>query len=329
MINMSGELHLVVGYSCNNRCIHCFMEDTRIELGAAGKPLDKPTDEVKKEMQNPEIGTVLFTGGEPTIRGDFLELLRVAKNLGLSVSLQTNGRTFCVEGFAKKVMDIAPEMSFTIPLHSDKPKTHDEITRVGGSWKETTDGIKNLKKYGARNICAKTVIQRSNYKDLDKIVELASGLGAKKISLTFPQIGGNRFAKWHEIVPRLREIEDYVKGAIKKANELGTEITADAIPFCVLEGYEEYCGDLNTVLLPSIEGRFYKRKTNQEEDIIKDLEIGRRTKADKCIGCKYFYVCIGVWRGYIGLYGTGEFKHVAGNMINDVGDFLKELGRIK
>lgn len=82
------KLHLHLTNRCNLRCPHCYM---------------KSGDEYKKELSSDEIknlcknfkaigGTHLsLTGGEPTIRNDFEDILDYACNLGLKVSIFSNG----------------------------------------------------------------------------------------------------------------------------------------------------------------------------------------------------------------------------------------------
>ena len=80
------------GYSCNNNCIHCVIADNKESLMVRGLPINRSTIEYKKELYASKLSgfdNVSFTGGEPTIRKDIIELLSYAKKLGYTTSLQT------------------------------------------------------------------------------------------------------------------------------------------------------------------------------------------------------------------------------------------------
>ncbi len=74
--------------ACNLRCKHCH--------NASGKPLEEElsTEEAIKVLQGMKrdnIFDVRFSGGEPTQRSDWFEILSESKRLGLATSLNTNG----------------------------------------------------------------------------------------------------------------------------------------------------------------------------------------------------------------------------------------------
>jgi molybdenum cofactor biosynthesis enzyme MoaA len=58
------------GFLCNNRCFFCVQGNKREIYG------NKTTDEVKKLLDEAikDSDSIVFTGGEPTIRKDIVEL---------------------------------------------------------------------------------------------------------------------------------------------------------------------------------------------------------------------------------------------------------------
>jgi len=95
-----------LGYTCNNNCRHCVIADQREHaLDMIGKE-DLSTEEFKREILKSRkrgFTSIIFTGGEPTIRKDFLELLDYASFIGFRVNIQTNGRMLYYPEFAEKV----------------------------------------------------------------------------------------------------------------------------------------------------------------------------------------------------------------------------------
>jgi len=319
------RLDLIVGYACNNNCIHCFNLDAIKALKARGRPLDKSTEEIKSIITTMKrkygIKEVVFTGGEPTIRRDFFELLEFAKSLGLKIGLQTNGRMFASEEFAKKVLEIDENIGFVIPVHHTSPRVHDAITQMKDSWKQTIKGIKNLVRFGAKNICQKTVILKQNFENLGELVNLAFRLEIKNIDFTFIQAGGNATINWFKIAPRYSEIEGNLRNTIKLAEKLGISVTTFGIPFCFLHGFEKYAFEIKECIEPYLTRGNLIRYSTKEENVINGLNIQRRVKVPRCKSCKFFYVCMGIWEDYVKFYGCEEFKPIIGEKITSVKKF--------
>ena len=73
---------LKVGYSCNNRCKHCVIEDSKDKLVSQNTTVDLSTDECLKQIEFAfEKGAqyIVLTGGEVTIRKDFKMLIILYK----------------------------------------------------------------------------------------------------------------------------------------------------------------------------------------------------------------------------------------------------------
>lgn len=315
---------ILFGYSCNNNCMHCFNPTDTSKLK------DRKAKEIKKVLADAKskgAESCIFTGGEVPLRKDFFELLKFARNLGLGISLLTNGRVFCGRKFAEKAISIAPDMGFVVALHHSNPRVHDRITRVRGSWGQTVKGIKNLLELGSGKVSLKVVVSKLNYRNLPALVGLAGKLGVKTIYFTFIQDGGNASKYWPLLVPRYSKISQYMIKALEKANKIGIETTAYAVPFCFLKGYEKHVSEVNSYVLPWMKGQVIERDTpSSRENIIEDMVLRNRQKAAKCRPCRYFNICLGVWKSYIMTYGSGEFSPARGKKIGTPQELDKLLG---
>lgn len=325
------EVRLVdikVGYSCNNNCIHCVIAGHRERLLSEKHPLDRTTGEIKKLILDAEkkgAESVTLTGGEPTIRKDFFELLEFASGRGIDVNLQTNGRVFCLPSFAERTMTIAPGLKFVVALHHTKPGVHDRITRAKGSWKQTFEGMRNIKNLGG-NVSLKVVLSRFNYKNLPELVLLAEKIGVRDMPVAFPHGMGNALKYWDEVVPSYTEIKPWTVKATKLAEKKGIRMSYEAVPFCFLRGYEKLASEIR-YLQDWLENKTTELRQVGDPDI--DWQEERRSikrKPEKCKKCRYFKVCEGMWEEYLGFYGTGEFKPVAGKRIETIGELRNFLG---
>ena len=123
-------MDLAITYRCNNNCYFCYTggPQKRPELTTADwkKALDKIWDS--------GIPQVVFTGGEPTLREDLVELVDHAQEF--VTGLITNGR---------KLAQLAPDLKrvsldyVQVSLESHRPEIHDKMVGVAGAWNETTE----------------------------------------------------------------------------------------------------------------------------------------------------------------------------------------------
>ena len=134
---LNGQIELT--YRCNLNCIHCYCkgsEDKNTELNTFN--WKKILDEIQKQ------GCVYltFTGGEPLIRDDFLELYSYAKRKGFIITLFTNGWAFTAEIIDYLIK--SPPHSIEITLNGITEDTYRAITRVEGSYLKIIRTIKTL-----------------------------------------------------------------------------------------------------------------------------------------------------------------------------------------
>ena len=86
-----------LGYACNNHCIHCVIQNQKQRAEEVRGTSTRPTEESKQEiLKSYHTGckAIVVTGGEPTIRSDFGEIIKYIKSLGILVSVQSNDINF-------------------------------------------------------------------------------------------------------------------------------------------------------------------------------------------------------------------------------------------
>jgi len=293
-----------VGYSCNNHCKFC-VQGRKRELFP-----DKTTEEIKKILieARKNCQEVVFTGGEPTIRPDFIELARFAKSLGFKrIQVQTNGRMFAYKKFCQEAID-AGINEFGLALHGHIPELHNYLTS-SESFYETVQAIKNLKELG-QPIPSNTVITKSNYRHLPEIAQLLVSLNVDQFQFAFVHAMGSAQENFFSIVPRMSMIISYVKRGLDVGIAADKKVMTEAIPYCLMSGYEEYIAER---LIPSTE--IYELDTKVEFDKVRPTLA--KIKGDNCRKCKYNDVCEGTWREYPEKFGFSEFKPVKRNIINN------------
>jgi MoaA/NifB/PqqE/SkfB family radical SAM enzyme len=319
------QMDIKFGYSCNNNCIHCVIAGHRERLIKSGKPIDRSTSELHdmlSDAKERKIRGVVFTGGEVTIRKDFFDLLRFARDLGLRVGLQTNGRSFCSSDFARRTLEIAPDLDFEIAVHSDLAEIHDEITRTFGSYAQTLRGIQNLICRGSNKVNLKLVISRLNFQRLPQMVALAKHLGARQLDISFPHGLGNAQLYWNTIVPRYSEIKPYLNKSAEEAVRQEFKVSYEAIPFCILPDHLQFISEISYLRQNVLGETSLLEQVDDPELDWNKSRLAIKAKTENCFKCRFFRVCEGVWAEYVECYGSKELEPVKGKLVQS----LSELG---
>ncbi len=294
------RVDIKIGFRCNNQCFFCVQGRKRQKEPAKDFELLK---KYLKDSFDDDCREVVFTGGEPTLHPNFLDLVRVARKTGYDeIQIQTNGRTFFYYDFCKKTIE-AGATHFSPSLHGHSPQIHDYLTRAEGSFMQTVGGIRNLKELGQR-IVVNSVITSKNYKHIPKLAKLLVDLGVDQFQFAFIHLGGEAYSNRDWIVPRKKDVIPYLKKGLDIGLKAGRVVMVEAIPPCLLEGYEQYISEL---FIP--EGKVFDIDF-KVEDYGEHRRTHGKAKCLECSKCKFFEVCEGPWREYPQLFGWSEFKPV-------------------
>jgi len=295
-----GYFDLKVGFTCNNFCLHCVITDKK-------HAKDLTTQEIKDIIDNVDIDNIIgFTGGEASIRKDWIEIVKYAKDTGHETYLQTNGTAFDDEELARetaKYLDGA-----LVAIHSYKEDIHNKIVDCHPSanmFNKTKNGLLNLTKYGVQTQ-TQTVISKLNIESLPKtydwIQELIPGI---QMNFTFPHPNGNALTNSDLVVPKYSEIEKEIKEIVSKWKE---NLLVEAIPMCYLYPYQDEIENIDEDLMsnnrlkkggidPGNKDNEYFDKDGLTEDY-SISQLSEKRKVKDCEKCIFNDRCPGVWKEY-------------------------------
>ncbi|MEM4267392.1 MAG: radical SAM protein [Candidatus Woesearchaeota archaeon] len=302
------RVDIKTGFVCNNNCIFCAQAHKK-NLG------NRTTREIKADLKDARkrCNSVVFTGGEVTIRTDVLELIRYAKSLGFQrIQIQTNGRMLSYKNFCKKIID-AGANEFGPAIHGHCAEIHDSLTRAKGSFFQTISAIKNLKEEG-HCVITNTVVVKQNYRHLPKLAELLVRLKVDQFQFAFVHPIGNAFVNFDKVVPRVSIVAPFIKKGLQIGLDSGICVMAEAIPYCHMRGYERYVSE-NYIPLTEVKDYNYS-------DL--DYRLTRVTegkaKFRQCRQCKFERICEGAWKEYPERLGSSEFRPVRGKKISSLNE---------
>ena len=169
-------------WHCNQKCLHCY---------AAGQPLSEVPELTTEQWKTiidkcKKIGIpqITFTGGEPTLRKDLIELIKYSQWFVTRVN--TNG--ICLtKDYAKQLFDANLD-SIQITYYSNIANQHNLL--VGSNnFEKTTEGIKNALEAGL-NVSINTPLCtiNSNYVETLKFLH---NLGITYVSCSGLIVTGN------------------------------------------------------------------------------------------------------------------------------------------
>jgi len=166
------RMDLALTYRCNNNCYYCY-------TGGPQKVAELDTADWKRAIDilwDNGIPQVVFTGGEPTLREDLVELIDHAKEF--VTGLITNGRKLTVLAQDLKRVDLD---YIQVSLESSDAHVHDHMVGVDGAWQETTVGIKAAMTAGLE-VITNTTLTKDNIEAFTDTINFGGRLGLKTMA---------------------------------------------------------------------------------------------------------------------------------------------------
>ncbi|MBN2112455.1 radical SAM protein [Candidatus Woesearchaeota archaeon] len=301
---MGKRVDIKTGFICNNNCRFCVQADNKCKGNRSLEGIKKDLEDSRKRCEG-----VVLTGGEVTIRKDFLDIVEYAKSLGYkTIQIQTNGRMFSSLNFCKKAIK-AGATEFSPAIHGYCAEQHDFLTRAPGSFRQTVQGIKNLKSLG-QYVLTNTVVVKPNYRNLPDIAKLLVNLNVDQFQFAFVHPMGNAWNNFDSIVPSISLAAPYIHNGLQIGIDAGKKVMAEAMPYCQMAGYEAY---ISEKVIPETEIRGQKHQNT--DSFTKQRKEKGKAKFPQCDGCGYNPICEGPWKEYPEKLGNKEFntikKHIA------------------
>jgi len=216
---------------CNLRCKHCYAN--------AGKraPNELTTEQAKAvvdQLDEAGVVAVALSGGEPTTREDFFEIVRYIHKKGMHVSVASNG-TLITKEFAKKLKDAGVDY-IEISLDHTEPSIHDEFRGVKGAWEKTVEGIKHCVEAGIVT-CIATTVTKYNYDNIPDMIKFAQKLKVHRfIAFNFVPTRRGKEIIDTDITPEQREkLLNFLYDKLEEKNNLEVFSTCPAYARISLE----------------------------------------------------------------------------------------------
>ncbi|NPV92239.1 MAG: radical SAM protein [Firmicutes bacterium] len=162
---------------CNLRCQHCYLNaedrEYRNELS------NEEAKSFIRDLGEMKAPVLLFSGGEPLLRKDLIELASLAAELGLRPVLSTNGTLITKEKARELLKSGLQYVGVSI---DGGPATHDRFRSQEGAFEMALRGIRNSLEAGMKTGVRFTV-NRTNREDLEEVLDIVEREGIPRFCM--------------------------------------------------------------------------------------------------------------------------------------------------
>lgn len=182
---------------CNLKCIHCSI-NSNAEISYP-EFSEAELSHKTKEFKEKGITDIIFSGGEPTLRNDLVDLVRYFSEREFITSIVTNG-TMLDNRYCRELKKAGIKKA-TVSIDGARPQTHDKFRGEVGAFASAISGVRSLIEEDIPVTMNVTIHDEilSEFKD---IIQLAIKLNIKKVSFTFP-ISCGRYLANQKLFPQV------------------------------------------------------------------------------------------------------------------------------
>jgi MoaA/NifB/PqqE/SkfB family radical SAM enzyme len=291
-------LDVILGYDCNLYCDYCTITP-RMRQRSLGT---RAVVEALRLGRTKGYADVSFTGGEPTMRGDLLPLVRLARELGYEdVKVQSNGLLLAHEPNLDRLVE-AGANRFHVSIHTHDPDRYERMVRRAGAYEPMVSSLRRLVERDV-TLVADVILNEDTYRDLGEAVCWLHAQGVRAADLWFVSLtDGNR--ENIESLPRMTDVVPFVRRAFAWGRDHAMTIRSLHIPRCLLGDDHVHAWD------PAAQGVMVV-----SPDATFELTSSRLTPqvhVAACSGCRFEAQCPGLRPDYLEVYGDAEVATARG-----------------
>ncbi len=252
---------------CNLKCVHCYAQSADQQYtGEMTTPEGLALLEDLAQFGSP---VVLFSGGEPLMRKDLLELAGRAVELGLRAVISTNG-TMIDEKKAEQLREIG--LSYVGVSLDGMEETNDKFRGMKGAFAKSLTAIRNCRKAGIK-VGLRFTINKRNVADVADIFSLLTDENIPRVCFYHLVYSGRGSALMAEDLDhqQTRRVVDLIIDRTAQLHKQGTAkevLTVD-----------------NHTDGPYLYLRMLREKNPRAKDVMELLRMNAGNSSGRGIGC--------------------------------------------
>lgn len=198
---------MIITEACNFRCPYCRGLEDHIYGDRKVKQLS--LSEIMRNIdywcENQPLENIRFSGGEPTLHKNLVEIVAYAKQKGIKrVAISTNGSA-SIDLYRK--LSEAGVYDFSISLDACCAEDGDKMAGgIKGAWERVVRNIREISSWENTYVTVGVVLTPDNIEKTIETIYFAHDLGVDDIRIISA-------AQYNKPIPRLDEVESYIREA--------------------------------------------------------------------------------------------------------------------
>lgn len=253
--------------ACNLKCIHCYAQ--AVEQSREKELTREQAISLIDDLAEFGVPVILFSGGEPLVRKDLVELANYAVDKGMRAVISTNG-TLITKEKAKELKKVG--LSYVGVSLDGMREVNDRFRGKKGAFQDAITGIRNCQDVGLK-VGLRFTVNRINQKEIPGIFDLLEELNIPRVCFYHLVYAG----RGSELVEQdlshreTRQVVDLIMDRTKDLHDRGK-------PKEVLTVDNHADG-------PYLYLRMVKEKNPRSEEVLELLKMNEGNNSGRGIGC--------------------------------------------
>ncbi|WP_320169339.1 12,18-didecarboxysiroheme deacetylase [Maridesulfovibrio sp.] len=252
---------------CNLKCVHCYAQ--AVDPDGQDEISTSQAKEIIDDLSAFGAPVMLFSGGEPLVRKDLVELASYATSKGMRAVISTNG-TLITKEKARELKGVG--LSYVGISLDGGEETHDKFRGVPGSYKKALQGVENCKAEGLK-VGLRFTINKRNWTEVPTIFRILKDLEVPRACFYHLVYSGRGSELIKEDLDHAetRQLLDLIMDETRKLHDEGNPkeiLTVD-----------------NHADGPYVYLRLLKEDPARAEEVLKLLQFNEGNNSGRGIGC--------------------------------------------
>jgi MoaA/NifB/PqqE/SkfB family radical SAM enzyme len=304
------HFEIQLGHLCNDRCVFCASGQATARGQA---PLLEPEPIARSIREARERGSkrIIFVGGEPTIQPMFLDMVKLAVDVGFErIVIFSNGSKTGRTELIDDVIATGGDFEWRFSVHGATRDAHERTTQRKGSFDQICKSLARAHARGQRitiNMCVVT----QNYESLGGLGALLTPYDVKQVHVDMLNpydVAPMPEAELHAMMVRYSELAAPLEAMVRGFAD-GFDVNIGSLPYCVaprLAPWIHHGGAPTwTVTADDSGGRGVQRGRS-----LFVVKSEKKWKPESCRACVFDERCSGVFGRYAERWGVGELVPV-------------------
>lgn len=205
---------------CNLKCVHCYSRSE--DIGYKGELPFEEGRALIDDLARFGSPVILFSGGEPLLRTDILDLIRYAVESGRRAVVSTNG-TLITGSLAERLKKIG--LSYVGISVDGLEHVHDSFRGIPGSFARAMEAIEHCQDAGLK-VGLRFTINRRNFRDIPGIFDLVEQRNIPRICFYHLVYAGRGTVLVNEDLDhaQTRDVVDLIMNRTKALHDKGLPV---------------------------------------------------------------------------------------------------------